>query len=85
MNKRQAAALKSVIEAGHPDAATTVTAQPDGPAITISGPVKSPGLSGPGCAMDVELRVRQDGPIMTYLLANAIRGALDGEDSRVAE
>jgi hypothetical protein len=46
VNKRQAAALKSVLEAGHPDAATTVTACAGGAEITISGTPKTPGLSG---------------------------------------
>lgn len=84
MNEKQAAALKNVMEAAHPDAGITVTAQPDGAEVTISGPLRSPGLSGPVGAMDVELRVRQGGPIMTYLLASAISGALEGEDSRLA-
>ena len=76
MNMEQAAALKSVIEAGHPDAGTTVTAQPDGVRVTISGPVKSPGLSGPGGSIDVELRLREDGPFMTkYLMVWAARAA----------
>lgn len=48
MNEDQAAVLKSVIEVGNPDAGTTVTAQPDGAEITISGPLKAPSLSGPG-------------------------------------
>jgi hypothetical protein len=76
MNEEQAVALKSVIEAGHPDAGTTVTAQPDGVRVTISGPVKSPGLSGPGGSIDVELRLREDGPFMTkYLMVRAARAA----------
>jgi hypothetical protein len=48
MNGERAEALKRVVEAGHPDAATTVTAKPDGAEITISGIKKAPGLSGPG-------------------------------------
>lgn len=76
MNEEQAAALKSVIEAGHPDAGTTVTAQQDGVRVTISGPVKSPGLSGPGGSIDVELRLREDGPFMTkFLMVWAARAA----------
>jgi len=69
MNRRQAAALKSVIEAGHPDAATTVTAQPDGAAITISGTLKTPGLSGPGGSSDVVLRIGANSPFLRFLLA----------------
>ena len=69
MNRRQAAALKSVIEAGHPDAATTVTAQPDGAAITISETVKTPGLSGPGGTADVVLRLGENSPFLLFLLA----------------
>jgi len=76
VNGEQAEALKSVIEAGHPDAGTTVTALPDGAAITISGPLKAPSLSGPGVITDVELRVREDGPFMTrYLKIRADRAA----------
>jgi hypothetical protein len=82
MNENQAEALKSVIEAGHPDAGTTVTAQPDGAEITISGPLKSPGLSGPGGSFDVVLRVREDGPFMTkYLMVRAARAAGNCQDS----
>jgi hypothetical protein len=69
MNRRQAAALKSVIEAGHPDAATTVTAQPDGAAITIRGTLKSPGLSGPGGGSDVVLCIGENSPFLLFLLA----------------
>jgi hypothetical protein len=69
MNKRQAAALKSVIEASHPDAATTVTAQPDGAAVTISGTMGTPGLSGPGGPGDVVLRLGDDSPFLLFLLA----------------
>jgi hypothetical protein len=72
MNEDQAAALKGVIEAGNPDAGTTVTAQPDGARVTISGPLKAPSLSGPGVVTDVELRLREDGPFMTrYLIIRA--------------
>ena len=69
MNKRQAAALKSVIEAGHPDAATTVTAQPDGAAVTISGTMGTPGLSGPGGSADVVLRLGENSPFLLHFLA----------------
>ena len=50
MNERQAEALKSVIEAGHPDAGTTVKALPDGAAITISGPLKALAFPGLGAS-----------------------------------
>jgi hypothetical protein len=69
MNRRQAAALKSVIEAGHPDAATTVTAQSDGAAVTISGTLTAPGLSGPGGTADVVLRLGENSPFLRFLLA----------------
>ena len=86
MNEDQAAALKSIIEAGNPDAGTTVTAQPDGAKITISGPLKAPSLSGPGVITDVELRLREDGPFMTrYLKVRAARAAGNCQDSRTAE
>jgi hypothetical protein len=76
VNEDQAAVLKSVIEAGNPDAATTVTPQADGAAITISGPLKAPSLSGSGFITDVELRVWEDGPFMTrYLKIRADRAA----------
>ena len=74
MNEEQAAALKSAFEADHPDSGTTVTPEPGGAEITISGPLKSPGLSGPGGSIDVVLRVRDDGPFMTrYLKDRAAR------------
>jgi hypothetical protein len=69
MNQRQAAALKSVLEAGHPDTATTVTAVPGGAEVTISGPVTSPGLSGPGGSADVVLRLGENSPLLLFLLA----------------
>jgi hypothetical protein len=64
VNEDQATALKSAIEAGNPDAGTTVTPQPDGVTVTISGPLKAPSLSGPGVITGVELRLRGDGAFM---------------------
>ncbi len=64
MNEDQATALKSALEAGNPDAGTIVTSQPDGVRVTITGPLKAPSLSGPGVITDVELRLRDDGPLM---------------------
>lgn len=69
MNKRQAAALKNVLEATHPDAATSVTAQQDGAAITISGTMRTPGLDGPGGHGDVTLRLGDNSPFLRFLLA----------------
>jgi hypothetical protein len=69
MNKRQAEALRTVLEASHPDAATTVTAQPDGAAVTISGTLKTPGLSGPGGSADVVLRLGENSPLLLHFLA----------------
>lgn len=68
MNQKQAAALKNVMEAAHPDAGITVTAQPDGAEVTISGPLKAPGLSGPGNATDVEMHLRDDSPFLARYL-----------------
>jgi hypothetical protein len=69
MNEEQAEALKRVVEAGHPDAATTVTAEPDGAEITISGTKKGPGLSGPGDHGDVVLRLGENSPFLLFLLS----------------
>jgi hypothetical protein len=69
MNEEQAEALKHVVEAGHPDAATTVTAEPDGAEITISGTEKAPSLSGPRRHGDVVLRLGKNSPFLLFLLA----------------
>lgn len=71
MNERQAATLKAVIEAGHPDAAVTVTAHPGGAEIAISGAVGNPGLSGPGGSRDVVLRTGENSPFLRFFLARA--------------
>jgi hypothetical protein len=68
VNEEQAAALKGLLEARNPDAGTTVTPKPDGADITISGPKRSHGVSGPWAAMDVEFRISPDGPVMRFLL-----------------
>jgi hypothetical protein len=68
VNEEHAAVLKGLLETRNPDAGTTVTPQPEGVEITISGPLRSPGVSGPGTAMDVELRISLDGPVMRFLL-----------------
>jgi len=69
VNEQQAEALRGLLEARNPDAVTTVTPKPDGADITISGPKKSDGVSGPGAAMDVEFRISPDGPVMRFLLS----------------
>lgn len=45
MNEQQAEVLKGLMEAGHPDARVTVTAEPGGVRVAISGPGVSPGSS----------------------------------------
>jgi hypothetical protein len=67
VNEEQAAALSGLLESRNPDAGTTVTPQPDGVEITISGPLRSPGVSGPGSTA-TEFRISHDGPVMRYLL-----------------
>ena len=69
MNGRQREALKRIIEAGHPDAGTTVTPDGTGTAVVISGPKKTPGLDGPGGHGDVILSLGDNSPFLRFLLA----------------
>lgn len=69
MNGRQAQALRRMIEAGHPDAATTVKACDGGAEITISEAKPNPGLSGPGDRGTVRLRLADNSPFLLFLLA----------------
>jgi hypothetical protein len=83
VNKDQAASVKSLLEAGNPDSATTVTAQPDGVRVTISGPHASPGESGPGTG-NVEMILRDDSDLLKrYLLVKAAR-VINAQNSRAA-
>lgn len=65
---KQAEVMTRFIEGRHPDAEVTVTAQPDGARIVISGHKKAPGLSGPGDIIDVELRVSENSPLLLRML-----------------
>lgn len=67
MNERQAEALQHLMEAGHPDAAVTVTAQPGGVRVVISGPGIVPGASGEG---RVILGLRDDSPFTWLFLTS---------------
>jgi hypothetical protein len=78
MNRKQAAALQTLIERRHPDAGTTVTAEPGGAAVSIEGPLATPGLSGPGGATSVELRLGRNSPFLVFFLAARLREANDG-------
>lgn len=69
MNQRQAEALRHLMEAGHPDAAVTVTAQPGGARVVISGPGMLPGTSGQGT---VSLGLRDDSPFTWLLLGRHV-------------
>ena len=72
MNDSQEKALKRLFEDGHPDAGVTITTDPDGAAITISGPKKAPGLSGPGNITDVELSIGNNSPLLLSMLARRL-------------
>jgi hypothetical protein len=78
--RKKAEALTRLIEDGHPDSGVTVTPESDGARITISGPKKAPGLSGPGNTIDVELRLGDNSPLLLFMLANRVN-----EDSRTDE
>jgi hypothetical protein len=69
VNRRQAQALKRLVEAGHPDASTTVRANDGGAEITIDGAQPNPGLSGPGDHGTVRLKLGDDSPFLLFLLA----------------
>jgi hypothetical protein len=66
VNEQQAEVLKSLIEAGHPDAGVTVTAEPGGVQVAISGPGASPASSRVG---DTTLSLRDDSPFLRRFLA----------------
>jgi hypothetical protein len=65
VNEQQAEVLKSLIEAGHPDAGVTVTAEPGGVRVAISGPGASQGSSRVG---DTTL-LSDDSPFLRRFLA----------------
>lgn len=67
MNERQAEVLKRLIEARHPDAGVTVTAEPGGVEVTISGPAASPASARVG---DVTLSLADNSPFLRRLLRN---------------
>lgn len=69
MNSRQAAALKRLLEAGHPDAVTDATATLGGALVTISGTKKAPGEAGPGGQGDVTLSLGDNSPLLRFMLA----------------
>jgi hypothetical protein len=72
MNERQAEALRRLMEAGHPDAAVTVTAQRGGARVVMSGPGMVPGTSGPGTRGPGTLRLclGDDSPFTWLFLAS---------------
>jgi hypothetical protein len=84
VNEDQAAALKRLLEAGHPDAGTTVTPHSEGVDIKISGRQVAPGMSGPGTG-NVEMRLRDDSPFLERYLAVRAARAIRAEDSRAAD
>jgi hypothetical protein len=68
VNVRQWDALKRVLEAGHPDAATTFRACDGGAEISISGSKSNPGLSGPGDRGTVRLKLGENSPFLPFLM-----------------
>jgi ribosome biogenesis protein Nip4 len=66
VNDRQAKVLKRLIEATHQDARVTVTAEPDGVQIVISGPGAAPGSSKLG---ETTLSLSDDGQFLRRFLA----------------
>jgi hypothetical protein len=66
VNEQQAEVLKSLIEAGHPDAGVTVTAEPGGVRVAISGPGASPASSRVG---DTMLSLSDDSQLLRRFLA----------------
>jgi len=77
MNKRQGDALQRLLEAGHPDATTDVLATSSGAVVTISGPKKTPGESGPGGHGSVTLSLGHDSPFLLFLLARHCPAVVD--------
>jgi hypothetical protein len=69
MNRRQAAAMKTVLEATHPGAETNVAPRPDGAEVTIDGTKEAPSLSGSGGLGRVTLSLGDDSPWLALLMA----------------
>lgn len=70
MNDQQAETIKGILEARAPDAGVTVTPQPGGAEILISGPGMSSLSPRPA---DVRFSVSDDSPYLMRLLASAAR------------
>ncbi len=66
MNEHPAEVRKALIEAGHPDAGVTVTAEPGGVRVAITGPGASPGSSRLG---DATFSLSDDSPLLRRFLA----------------
>ena len=70
MNDQQAQTIKGILEARAPDAGVTVTPEPGGAEILISGPGMSPQSPRPA---DVRFSVTDNSPYLMRLLASATR------------
>jgi hypothetical protein len=68
MDRRQAAAFKTVLEAAHPDAETLVAPRPNGADVTIDGTMEAPSLSGPGGLGRLTMSLSDDSPFLALLM-----------------
>jgi hypothetical protein len=70
VNNQQAQTIKTILEARAPDAGVTVTPEPGGAEITISGPRMFPDSPKPA---DIRLSLSDNSPYLMRLLASAAR------------
>jgi len=73
MNNEEVTALRTAFEERHPDAATTVTQVPGGVMVRITGPLRTPDLSGPGCVIDTLLCLGSNSPFLACFMAATLR------------
>ena len=68
MNRAHMKALHAILRSRNPEAEIAVIPQQDGAKIVISGTEVGAGVSGPHNGTDVRICMRDDGPLMRFLL-----------------
>jgi hypothetical protein len=68
MNRRNAAALQGMLSELHPAGEVSVTAEPDGATLVISGEWNGCGADGSHSGTDAKFRMSDGGTLMRFLL-----------------
>jgi hypothetical protein len=68
VNRRKVKELHGVLSERNPDAEVAVIPQQDGAKVVISGSKLGCGASGPHHGTEVRLSMREDGPLIRFLM-----------------